>query len=70
VRDAVDELLRVKRAGGELSRGPRNAAISDFIAGELEPLERWAPERGEAPATDLLDQCFRNVLRRAWLQGD
>ena len=67
VRDAIDVLLEVKRAGGELSRGPRNAVISGFIEGELERLERWAPERGEeAPGTELLDQCFRDVLRRAW----
>jgi predicted nucleotidyltransferase len=66
LRDAVDELLRVKRAGGELSRGPRNAVISDFIAGELERLDPWAPEQGQVPGTELLDQCFRNVLRNAW----
>lgn len=66
VRDAIDGLLEVKRAGGELSRGPRNAVISGFIEGELARLDRWAPEQGDQPATELLDRCFRNALRGAW----
>jgi predicted nucleotidyltransferase len=62
VKTAIQDLIRRKKAGEELDRGPRIPVISDFLMRELERLaSRPAP-----PAVHLssagLDQVFRACL--------
>jgi uncharacterized protein len=67
VLDAIDDLLREKRAGAELDRGPHSPAISRFIEKELARLE----EEGDSQpvvqtSSERLDECFREILMKAW----
>ncbi len=63
VRDAIDQLLVVKRASAEVTDGPRVAAISGYIEAELDAMAAGAPEltAGNGDA-DALDQLFRRML--------
>jgi len=65
VRRAVDELVAVKTAGGELDRGPRVAELSDFIAAELARHEdgRFA-RKPPTPPSESLNDFFRAALAR------
>lgn len=64
---AIDELLREKRAGAELDRGPHSPAISKFIETELGRLESIG---GSQPvvetSSERLDECFREILGKVW----
>ena len=67
VRNAIDDLLAAKKSGAELERGPRIAAISDFIEREMAELEQKTSERGHpAPPIDTLNELFRATLKEAW----
>ncbi len=68
LRPAVDDLLQRKRAGDELTVGPRIPEVSDFLDAELERLGNVARERGrgESPDLDELDAVLRSTLRQAW----
>lgn len=59
----IDELLRLKRSGAELDKGPRNPVISDFLDQELARLrdDIAAPPGTRDPA--LLDELFLTVLK-------
>jgi predicted nucleotidyltransferase len=62
LKTAVEDLVRRKRQGDELSRGPRIPIISDFLEREL---ARLADKPAPAPtrsSTDDLDQVFRRCL--------
>ncbi|WP_282297637.1 nucleotidyltransferase domain-containing protein [Stenotrophomonas sp. PS02289] len=63
VREAIDQLLVVKRASAEVADGPRVAVISDFIESELEAMAAGAPPlpAGNGSA-DALDALFRRML--------
>src|SRR5688572_1211378 len=67
VLDAIESLLREKRAGAELDRGPHSPALSAFIEAELLRLEGAAEG---VPVTQSssqrLDDCFRRILGRVW----
>lgn len=67
LRAEIDKLIEEKRQGAELDKGPRIAAISDFIESEL---ERWDRNgiSGKQPhvAVDQLDDLFRNALDEIW----
>lgn len=52
LREAIADLVDRKRAGLELSRGPRIPAISDFIDSELARLESGFALRGEGDARE------------------
>lgn len=63
LRSAIDDLVEEKARGGELDRGPRVPAISDFIDVELERLEGTRFARGgEAPPIEPLNAMFRESL--------
>lgn len=66
-RRAINDLVAAKIAGSELDRGPRIAALSDFIEAEMERAEaRAAAAPPETNAADELDPLFRQVLRESW----
>jgi uncharacterized protein len=63
LRDAIENLLRAKRAGAELDRGPAIPAISRFIDAELDRLQTTRPEPpAEHPDIEDLNRYFRDVL--------
>lgn len=67
VRADVDELLRLKMAGGELSEGPRLGHLHGWIESEMERLstKQFDLQASQARGVDL-DEVFRELLRRAW----
>lgn len=67
LRRAIDELLKAKKSGKELDKGPRIEIISSFIETELDRLANLRPERASpAPAMQELDGLFRDVLDEVW----
>jgi uncharacterized protein len=68
LKQAVDDLLRRKRAGEELTVGPRIPAVSDFLDAELRRLAQVTrpPGRGELPDREELDALLREILRETW----
>jgi len=62
LRSRVDALLKAKRSGAELDKGPRDDAISGFLERELTRLraEHQPPAQTRDPAR--LDQLFVDVL--------
>ncbi|MFC1878533.1 nucleotidyltransferase domain-containing protein [Chloroflexota bacterium] len=67
LKDAVDRLIRKKRAGQELDRGPRDALISQFLENEIARMEAEEFEKrvGHCPV-DQLDELFRQALEIVW----
>jgi predicted nucleotidyltransferase len=62
LRAAIDDLLRRKRSGDELARGPRIPTISDFLDAELSRLRAvTATPAGRVPP-ETLDEVFRAIL--------
>ena len=64
----VSGLLERKRAGDELSAGPRMPELSDFLEAEMGRLRADALVDG-SPATpdmELLDALFRTTLHEVW----
>lgn len=63
VREAIDALLVVKRASGEVADGPRVPVVSDFIEMQL---ERMARETVHLPVREAeegaLDAFFREAI--------
>lgn len=68
VRGAVDQLLRDKMRGGELGRGPRVAALHDWIDGRLAHYTAHPPEPRAATDADTqkLDGLLRTTLEEVW----
>jgi predicted nucleotidyltransferase len=68
VRTAVDQLLRDKMRGGELGRGPRVAALHDWIDGRLAHYAAQPPEPRTATDADTqkLDALLRRTLEEVW----
>jgi hypothetical protein len=63
VRDAIDELLRVKRAAAESKYGPRVDVLNEFIETRLESLSDRLPPPVSRSGTDALDTVlFRAVM--------
>lgn len=63
VRDAIDALLVVKRASGEIADGPRIPAISEFIETQLERMGRATVHLPAREAEDgSLDIFFRQAI--------
>lgn len=58
VRQAIQALLRRKRAGEELSRGPRDPIISDFLDKEISRLSAVAAPPSKPTTVQALDQLF------------
>lgn len=68
VRFAVDQLLRGKMSGGEMGRGPRVAALHDWIDGRLAHYAAHPPEPRAATDADTekLDGLLRATLKEVW----
>jgi predicted nucleotidyltransferase len=67
IRREIDRLLVAKRAGEELSRGPRIDALSRFIEEELARHDAAPPEL-PVPSSPVepLNALFREALAEAW----
>jgi len=67
VLNAIGNLVSAKRAGAELDRGPRIAALSDFIEKEMARFEQTASNRPDAaPDSEKLNGLFRSMLDECW----
>jgi predicted nucleotidyltransferase len=62
VKTAVQDLLRRKRAGEELDRGPRIPVISTFLTQKLDRLSGLQAPPAARPSSAGLDQAFRECL--------
>jgi predicted nucleotidyltransferase len=62
LRDAILQLLKRKRAGEELDRGPRIAVISDFLDGEIARISQVEFPRAAVCPTHALDNFFLEML--------
>jgi len=71
LRPAVESLLDRKRAGEELSTGPRIPEINDFLDSEIARLDEGidASALGSPPSWDVLDSLFRSTLGEVWDRG-
>jgi len=64
---AVNDLIKEKAAGGELDKGPRIDAISEFIETELSRLDRTSfTKKPPLPPVTPLDELFRSSLNEAY----
>jgi predicted nucleotidyltransferase len=61
----VKDLLRRKRDGAELDRGPKIPVINDFIERGLANVPPMQTERLPASA-ERLNETFRSILGRVW----
>jgi hypothetical protein len=67
LRTAVESLMRLKREGPELGRGPRIAEIHTFIEEELARHdERKADLPADETTTEPLNRLFRAALTEVW----
>jgi uncharacterized protein len=67
LRDEINNLIEMKRAGAELDYGDRIPVISDFIEMELVRLEEDQKQYLNNPAPSaILDDLFRQALKEAW----
>ena len=67
LKNAVDTLIRSKRAGQELDYGSRIDLISQFIEQELERFENYKVEHEKISAPiNKLDAMFLNALDQVW----
>jgi len=62
LKTAVQDLVRRKKAGDELARGPRIPVISDFLERELARLSDKPAPSATRTSTDDLDRVFRRCL--------
>ena len=64
----VESLLDRKRAGDELSVGPRIRELNEFLDSEIARLNADVVPGGppESPDLDLLDSAFRSALSEVW----
>jgi hypothetical protein len=68
LRTAIENLVRLKRAGAELDRAPRIAEIHTFIEEELaRHSEGKAEYYGTDKGTEPLNHLFREALAEIWL---
>ncbi len=67
LKNSINELLRLKKAGNELDRGPKIPELSDFIESEFSRLKTEMPEQiGPKPDVEKLNQVFRFSLATVW----
>jgi predicted nucleotidyltransferase len=69
LKEAIDNLIRAKRRGEELDRGPRIQVISEYIESELRRLEgrQFKHEYGRlAVPVGELNRLFRSALEEVW----
>jgi uncharacterized protein len=67
LKNSINDLLRLKRAGNELDRGPKIPELSNFIESEFSRLKTEMPEQiGPKPDVDKLNEVFRFSLAAVW----
>lgn len=68
LRFEIENLLRRKRAGVELDKGPKIQIINDFVEKEIEHFNRIVKEidKEYKPETEKLDKLFRSTLKEVW----
>jgi predicted nucleotidyltransferase len=67
VQEAIDALVKAKKARAELDDGPRIPAISEFIEAELTRFENSnIDQANDSSTTDELDALFRATLAHLW----
>jgi len=59
----INQLLELKKAGGEMGRGPRNEIISSFLEMEIHRLKEAHPLPSDTRDPEPLDQLFHNMLQ-------
>lgn len=70
LREAIDDLVRAKRAGVEMDRGPRIAAISEYIDAEIAKFEQVAATLPmQESSVEPLNDLFRHTLSEVWKVG-
>lgn len=63
----IEKLLDRKMRGEELSRGPKNIIINDFVSTEISRLESLKLEsKKKRPDNQKLDELFRQALVEVW----
>jgi len=62
IKTAVQDLIRRKRAGEELDRGPHIPAISDFLSHEVNRLSGFQAPPARHASSARLDQVLRECL--------
>ena len=67
LKEEVQKLIELKRAGAELDYGPCIPVISDFIESELIRLESNQDQyKSNAAPYDELDKIFQYALNEVW----
>ncbi|MDP2276699.1 MAG: nucleotidyltransferase domain-containing protein [Nitrospirota bacterium] len=66
LRTAIEDLIKQKRAGAELDRGPRIPVISEFIDSEIERLIKGVMAPPNAAPIEEMNHLFRSVLHTIW----
>ena len=69
----IEKLIESKRRGEELDRGPRIAAISDFVESEIARLESAHFEEKHMKPVGLIhefNRVFRTALDEIWQQAE
>ena len=67
LKQEIDRLLVKKKKGEELSRGPQNPVINDFIFNQLNRLETIKLEYNiRHTDNELLNKLFRDALDEVW----
>jgi predicted nucleotidyltransferase len=67
LRLAINELIAIKKSGGESERGPKIPAISEFIEAQVERLENLPVDQiPENKPTADLSELFRTTLQEVW----
>ena len=67
LRDAINELITLKKAGTELDYGEQIPVISNFINTELDRLEQSQKQyKNNTAPSELLSDLFRRTLREVW----
>lgn len=67
LRNAIDDLLAVKRESPEMGLSPQIAPIQKFVERELAQLEHVNPVRNDrADVEPLLSDLFRAILKETW----
>ena len=67
LKKEIDILLQRKKSGEELSWGPKNPVINDFISKELSRFESAKLVGGKRKLdNEKLNELFRNALSEVW----
>lgn len=66
LREVIADLLRRKKGGDELARGPRIPAIADFVDSEITRLGRKRDLPAVRTSIEELNECFRAAVAESF----